>query len=90
MPDVNDSRSPSSRHPDGIADAVAPALEALGLELFDVELSGSGRARTLRVFVDRAPGDDRGVDLDTITEATEALSPLLDSDPRIAAVLPGP
>ena len=90
MPDVNDSRSPSSRHPDGIADALAPALEALGLELFDVELSGSGRARTLRVFVDRAPGDDRGVDLDTITEATEALSPLLDSDPRIAAVLPGP
>ena len=90
MPDVNDSRSPASRHPDGIADAVAPALEALGLELFDVELSGSGRARTLRVFVERAPGDDRGVDLDAITEATEALSPLLDSDPRVAAALPGP
>jgi len=54
--------------------AVAPALDRLGLELYDVELSGSGRARTLRILLDR-PG---GVDLDAVTEATRALGPLLD------------
>ena len=78
-----------------------PALQALGLELFDVEITGSGRARTLRVFVDRpatsdggsdagvSTGAERGVDLDAITAATEAISPVLDHDPVAAAALPG-
>ena len=75
----------TSAHPSAVAEAVAPALQSLGLELFDVELTGSGRARTLRVFVDR----DGGVDLDAITAATEAVSPVLDTDARVAASLPG-
>jgi len=75
----------TSTHPSAVAEAVAPALQSLGLELFDVELTGSGRARTLRVFVDR----DGGVDLDAITAATEAVSPVLDTDARVAASLRG-
>ena len=84
-----------------VATAVEPALRALGLELFDAELSGSGRARTLRVFVDRPvedpvagaadrPAPDSSVDLEAITKATEAVSAVLDTDRAAAAALPGP
>jgi ribosome maturation factor RimP len=97
MPEPGSSSATSPLVP-----VLAPALEALGLELFDVEITGSGRARTLRVFVDRPATSDglsdagvstvaeRGVDLDAITAATEAISPVLDHDPVAAAALPGP
>ena len=65
--------------------SVEPVVGALGLTLYDVELSGSGRARVLRVLVDR-PG---GIDLDGIAAATEAISPALDRPP-LDALLPGP
>ena len=67
---------------DTIAQALAPAVSELGLELYDVDVSGSGRARILRVMVDR----DGGVDLDAIADATQAVSPLLDA---CAERLPG-
>jgi ribosome maturation factor RimP len=70
---------------DTIAQALAPAVSELGLDLYDVELSGSGRARILRVMVDR----DGGVDLDAIADATTAVSPLLDTSP-LDAVIAGP
>ena len=57
-----------------IVAAVEPVLTPLGLELFDVQLAGSGRARTVRVVVDR----DGGVDLDAITAASERIQPVLD------------
>ena len=59
---------------DAVEAAIAPTLDRLGFEVVDVELIGSGKARTLRVSIDRAGG----IDLDAITEATEAVSPLLD------------
>ena len=62
-----------------------PIVRDLGLELYDVEVGGTARARTLRVLVDR----DGGVDLDAITKATQALAPVLDGDGEIARVLPG-
>ena len=53
---------------------VEPAVSPLGLELVDVEHVGA----TLRVSIDR-PG---GVDLDTISAASEAVSAVLDhADP---------
>jgi ribosome maturation factor RimP len=70
---------------DRIIAVLDPVIRGLGLRLYDVEVSGSGRARTLRVLVDR----DGGVDLDSITAATDALGPVLDRDPQIARVLPG-
>jgi ribosome maturation factor RimP len=70
---------------DTIAQALAPAVSEQGLDLYDVELSGSGRARILRVMVDR----EGGVDLDAIADATQAVSPLLDAPP-LDAVINGP
>ena len=58
-----------------IAAAIEPVLATLGLEVFDVQLTGSGRARTVRVIVDR----DAGVDLDAITAASEHVQPALDA-----------
>ena len=59
---------------------LAPAIAALDLELYDVELTGAGKARTVRVTVDR-PG---GLDLEAITAVTHAVSPLLDDAPAPA------
>jgi ribosome maturation factor RimP len=59
-----------------VRDSVAPVVAALGVDLYDVELNGSGAARTLRVTVER----EGGVDLDTITAVTRAVSPVLDAE----------
>jgi ribosome maturation factor RimP len=63
-----------------VRDSLAPVVAALGLALYDVELHGSGKARTLRVTVDK----DGGVDLEAITEVTRAVSPVLDGEPSLA------
>lgn len=55
--------------------AVEPLLTPIGVELFDVEVVGSGRARVLRLSVDR----DGGVDLDVIAEVAQRVSPALDA-----------
>ena len=53
-----------------VADAVAPVVEDLGLVLHDVEHTGT----SVRVVIDR----DGGVDVDSLTAATRAVSKLLD------------
>lgn len=68
-----------------ILETVTDVLDARGLELYDLEVTGAGRARVVRVLV-TAPG---GVDLDVIAAATEAVSPALDA-PEITRQLPGP
>jgi ribosome maturation factor RimP len=68
-----------------IADTVEPVVTALGLSLYDVEVSGSARAKVVRVLVDR----EGGVDLDTVGTAAEAISPVLDGA-HLSRVLPGP
>jgi ribosome maturation factor RimP len=70
---------------DTIVRTLAPAVSELGLELYDVQVSGSGRARILRVMVDR----EGGVDLEAIADATQAVSPLLDAPP-LDDVISGP
>ncbi len=67
-----------------IVDAVEPVMAALGLELYDVEVTGTGRALVVRVLVDR----EGGIDLDTVGVAAEAISPILDRD-QVARALPG-
>ena len=54
--------------------AVEPAVVALGLAVYDVELLGGAGARTLRLTVTR----EGGVDLETITAVTHAVSPIVD------------
>jgi ribosome maturation factor RimP len=63
-----------------IHDLVAPVLASLGLELFDLHFSGAGKGRRLSVVVDR----DGGVDLDTIATASQAITPVLDSEPTLS------
>lgn len=70
---------------DAIVRTLAPAVTELGLDLYDVQVSGRGRARVLRVMVDR----EGGVDLDAIAEATRAVSPMLDAPP-LDGVIAGP
>jgi ribosome maturation factor RimP len=70
---------------DTIAQTLAPALAEQSLELYDVEVTGTGRARILRVMVDR----EGGVDLEAIADATRVVSPLLDAAP-LDAVIAGP
>jgi ribosome maturation factor RimP len=59
----------------GIRAAAEPVLSSLGLELVDVEIVGSGRARTLRLTVDR----EGGIDLDSLAEANGPVSDALDA-----------
>lgn len=59
---------------DRVAAIVAPTVESLGLDLYDVEHTGAA----VRVLVDR----EGGVDLEAVTAATRALSRALDeADP---------
>ena len=60
--------------------AAEPILTSLGLELVDVEMVGSGRARTLRLTVDR----EGGVDLDALAQANGPVSDALDAADAIA------
>ena len=55
--------------------AAEPVLSSLGMELVDVEIVGSGRARTLRLTIDR----EGGIDLDALAEANGPVSEALDS-----------
>ena len=59
----------------GVRAAAEPVLSSLGLELVDVEIVGSGRARTLRLTVDR----EGGIDLDSLAEANGPVSAALDA-----------
>jgi ribosome maturation factor RimP len=65
---------------DEIWKVVEPYLAAEQLELDDLELVGRGRARTLRVIVDRGGG----IDLDRLSEVSRGLSRLLDAKTDLA------
>lgn len=58
---------------------IEPWLAAERLELDDLELSGAGRARTLRVVID----GEGPLDLDLIAQVSEGLSRLLDQEETI-------
>ena len=59
-----------------ITEALTPAVQTAGLEIWDVERSGA----TFRVLVER-PG---GVDLDSIAQVTSAVSAILDQREDLA------
>src|SRR5262245_5897421 len=63
-----------------VRDSLAPVVAELGLALYEVELHGTGKARTLRVTVEK----EGGVDLDAITDVTRAVSPVLDAEPSLS------
>jgi ribosome maturation factor RimP len=60
---------------DRLESLVEQCVSAVGLDVEAVELSSGGRRRVLRIAVDA----DGGVGIDTITDATRALSEALDA-----------
>jgi ribosome maturation factor RimP len=60
---------------DSLETLVATTVSALGLDLEALELTPAGKKRVLLVALDR----DGGVGIDDITDATRALSEVLDS-----------
>lgn len=60
---------------DSLEPLVETTVSSLGLDLEAVELTPAGRKRVLRIAVDR----DGGVGIDHITDATRALSEVLDA-----------
>jgi ribosome maturation factor RimP len=58
-----------------VEEAIKPILEWRNLELVDIQLKKEPRGLVLRIFLDK----EGGIDLDTITEASEAISAALDS-----------
>jgi len=60
--------------------AAEPVIAGLGLELVDAEIVGAGRARTLRLTVDRPDG----VDLDALAAASHPVLEALDGVEALA------
>jgi ribosome maturation factor RimP len=70
----------SNEQVEAVRTTVAPVVAALGLSLYDVELAGGGDARVLRITV-AGEGD---LDLDAVTRATQAISPVIDDAPGLS------
>ncbi|MCW2831162.1 MAG: ribosome maturation factor RimP [Aeromicrobium sp.] len=66
---------------DSLETLVETTVSALGLDLEAVELTPAGNKRVLRIALDR----DGGVGIDHITDATRALSEVLDSSDVMGA-----
>ena len=64
---------------DTVTAIVAPIVDDLGLELYDVER----RSETISVTIDTPPGSEGGVDLDTIALATRLISREMDHEDPI-------
>ncbi len=62
---------------ESIERAIAPLVAARNLCLYDIELSGSGRARVLRVTVTDAEG--RGPDIDQLASLTREIDPVVEA-----------
>lgn len=57
---------------------VKPAVEALGLRLWDVRFLKEGASWYLRIYID----SDKGIDINDCTEVSHAIDPLIDeADP---------
>ncbi len=61
---------------DSVSRAIEPVVAAAGLALYDIELSGAGRTRVLRVTVTDSSG--KGPDIDRIASLTRDLDPIVD------------
>ena len=59
-----------------VVDAVSKPIQDLGLELVDVEMAHEGKARILRIFIDK-PG---GVSMDDCTAVTRLVDPMIDNE----------
>lgn len=59
-----------------IFDAAAPRIEAMGLELVDVEMVRENQSRILRLYIDK-PG---GVSLEDCSQVSQLIDPIIDDE----------
>lgn len=64
-----------------ISAAITPALTALGFYLEDLNISSAGKRSLLTVIVDA----DRHLSLDEVTQATKAISEIVENIPALGA-----
>ncbi len=76
---VNEDETQLKRSEAQIGKAIAPAIEALGLELWGIEHLRQGRRATLRVFIDCMSG----VTVDDCARASRQVSAILDVEDPI-------
>lgn len=57
-----------------------PVLVGLGLELVDIEFVPGPGGGTLRIYIDRPPETEEGIDVEDCASASHVLSELLDAD----------
>ena len=63
---------------DRVAELVRPAVESLGLELWDVRFLKEGASWYLRVYID----SENGIDINNCTDVSHAIDPIIDeADP---------
>lgn len=65
-------------NPSSLQEIIDPAVKGAGLLLEEVSVSGAGEHRTLHVVVDRPEGTE-GLDLDTVSAVSSAVSGALDA-----------
>jgi ribosome maturation factor RimP len=69
---------------DALMRLLEPPIEALGLELLDVEFAQAGRGGILRIFIDRgASGHEANITVDDCATVSHAVSQLLDVEDPI-------
>lgn len=62
-----------------VAELIRPAVEALGLRLWDVRFLKEGASWYLRVYID----SDDGIDLQNCTDVSHAIDPIIDKEDPI-------
>ena len=62
-----------------VREIIAPYLEELGLDLWDIQYRKEGTERYLRIFIDK----EGGVGIDDCVDLTHAINPVLDSEDPI-------
>ena len=68
-----------------IEDLIAPVIEAMGYELWAVDLHQSGKHTLLRIYIDVPLGDERrGVNLDDCGKVSSQIGALFDVENPIA------
>ena len=68
-----------SRTAQAVYDAALPHIEALGIDLVDVEMVKSGQKKILRLYIDKRGG----VSLDDCTTVSQLIDPIVDQELKI-------
>ena len=68
---------------DALLRLLEPPIEAMGLELVDIEFAREGRGGVLRIFIDRPATGDVGISVDDCATVSHAVSEVLELEDPI-------